>query len=314
MLLILSNLSDFTVDYVICDLLEKGIEYFRLNSEEIGTAEYDLRYEKDVCNIEIDVAKKKLQLKDVKSIWYRRKPTPEVPSSISEKDRNFAFNELSHIIDGILPQKSVRWVDHPSSVRLAERKLQQLRVAVDFGMRIPRTIISTNPHSLIEFAKKELKGVICKPIFRGLNIVGSQAESAYTRLVSDDELESILENPTFPTLLQEFVPKGSDLRITVVGNHFWGVEITTKIHAVDWRMPEVSPEYRIFEVPDDLKKQCKAILNFFGLTYGAFDFAVSPDGQVYFLEVNAVGEWAWLDRELNLGIKNVIVDHLYTGK
>jgi len=226
-------------------------------------------------------------------------------------DRLFAFSELSHIVEGLFPNSNVRWVDHPSSVWMAERKLQQLRAAVDLGVPIPRTIISTELHKLQKFVKTHPNGVICKPIFRGINFINGEAESAYTRIVRIEELEQLAEERTFPTLLQELIPKGKDLRITVVGDKFYGVEIITSKKIVDWRVPEAKPKYSRYDVPEVLKIYCKKILSHFGLTYGAFDFAVDPGGDSYFLEVNAVGEWAWLDRELNLGIREALINFFY---
>jgi glutathione synthase/RimK-type ligase-like ATP-grasp enzyme len=310
-LLIFSNRADFTVDYVICRLLERGLPYFRINSEEISTAFYELEYRERTVSQHIAIAERELFIEDVTSVWYRRKPTPQVSSIVPLNDRNFAFGELTHVIEGLSPDSSILWVDYPSAVHFAERKLQQLRAAIKLGLPIPDTLVSTNPNKLQDFVMSHPQGVICKPIFRGLNIIGDDAESAFTRIIDVEEISKLSNDWTFPTLVQGAIPKGSDLRITVVGDKLFSVEITTKEKRIDWRLPDANPTYSPYSLSMRVKDQCLNMLKYFGLCYGAFDFAVSPNGDIYFLEVNAVGEWAWLDRKLELGIREALINLLY---
>ena len=115
----------------------------------------------------------------------------------------------------------------------------------------------------------------------------------------------------FPTLLQRLIPKGKDLRITVVGQHLYGVEVVTKDGQIDWRLPDIDAQYRRITVQPSIAAACRKILERIQLSCGAFDFAVSPDGDWFFLEVNPVGEWACLDVKLNLGICDALIDFLY---
>ncbi|WP_226859539.1 hypothetical protein [Enterobacter cloacae complex sp. P14RS] len=45
------------------------------------------------------------------------------------------------------------------------------------------------------------------------------------------------------------------------------------------------------------------------LKFGCFDFIVSG-GEWYYLEVNANGQWVWLEIELGLDISKKIMDYL----
>ena len=42
------------------------------------------------------------------------------------------------------------------------------------------------------------------------------------------------------------------------------------------------------------------------LSFGAIDLIVQPDGQYVFLEVNPVGEWGMLEKDLDLPISRAI--------
>lgn len=46
------------------------------------------------------------------------------------------------------------------------------------------------------------------------------------------------------------------------------------------------------------------------LRFGAFDFIVTPAGEVVFLEVNPSGQWLWLDRVAGLAISDAMADLL----
>jgi glutathione synthase/RimK-type ligase-like ATP-grasp enzyme len=49
-----------------------------------------------------------------------------------------------------------------------------------------------------------------------------------------------------------------------------------------------------------------------GLAYGAIDVIRTPDGNHVFLEVNPIGEWGMLQRDLGLPIADAIADALLT--
>ena len=46
------------------------------------------------------------------------------------------------------------------------------------------------------------------------------------------------------------------------------------------------------------------------LAYGAFDFVVTRDGDVVFLECNPGGQWLWLEKATNLPISQAVADLL----
>jgi hypothetical protein len=104
------------------------------------------------------------------------------------------------------------------------------------------------------------------------------------------------------------------MRLTVVGDRCFGVHITAPPGIVDWRVPDLELSYQQVPVSQAFQDKCRQVLRAFGLRYGAFDFAVSRAGDLFFLEVNPVGEWAWLEKKLGLSIRDAIIDELCTTK
>jgi len=107
---------------------------------------------------------------------------------------------------------------------------------------------------------------------------------------------------------QDYIEKDYDLRITFVGEQMFPVRIDSQ-DKVDWRRPENTVSYGLVDVPSDVVSKCKSMMSFFDLRFGCFDFVVK-DNEHIFLEVNANGQWAWLENELAINISGAIIEEL----
>jgi len=63
-------------------------------------------------------------------------------------------------------------------------------------------------------------------------------------------------------------------------------------------------------LPSDVEAKIHALVQLFGLTYGAFDFIVTPEGRHVFLEVNPAGQYLWVEATTKLPITAAIVEML----
>ncbi|MGH3670333.1 MAG: hypothetical protein ACRDSH_06820 [Pseudonocardiaceae bacterium] len=113
-------------------------------------------------------------------------------------------------------------------------------------------------------------------------------------------------------LFQEWIPKAFDVRLTAVGDQCFAVAV----HAgspqttVDWRTRYDELHYEVYETPDSVRCGVMSYLRAFGLTFGAFDFSVTPDDRWWFLECNPAGQWGWLAEETGLPIADAIAKEL----
>lgn len=78
---------------------------------------------------------------------------------------------------------------------------------------------------------------------------------------------------------------------------------------VDWRRYDIpnTPHYP-FTPPSEIKNKVNHLMNSFGLYFGAIDFIVSPTNEWYFLEINTMGQWLWIEDLTGLNISNSIVN------
>ncbi|ECY3259882.1 hypothetical protein AU577_25135, partial [Salmonella enterica subsp. enterica serovar Alachua] len=80
----------------------------------------------------------------------------------------------------------------------------------------------------------------------------------------------------------------------------------------DWRKNNNEISYSTVEMPDSIKEKCLKYMSVMNIYFGCFDFIVF-DGKWFFLEMNANGQWAWLENETHINVSNEIVRFLNEG-
>jgi len=308
MLLIITNKEDLTADFLITRLLEKGKSYFRLNSEDlVDSTIYFAANRPGIVERHIEIDQKQLNFQDVSCVWYRRKLSPIPSIHILDEQRYFVIGEILHLIEGLLWNPAVLWVNPMDAVNIAELKVYQLRLAQELGFIIPQSIISNSPKELREFASKH-SHVICKPIYHGLFRNANKAFAVHTRRILETELLDDLQLSACPSFLQEEIPKGEDIRVTFIGEEVFPVEIFSHgAMPLDWRVPGSPIAYRVCDLPNGVESLCRSMLRRLRLHFGAFDFVRSSSGKWVFMEINPTGEWAWLENALDLPMRDAFI-------
>ncbi len=312
MLLILTSDKDLTADFLIVELIKRDLPYFRLNAEELPRASFTFSSDGDGVRREITVGPKTVDLENVKSVWYRRAIHPTALAELSPGERAFVTGELRHLAMGLVLNPGVTWVNPIDRVSVAEHKLYQLRVAREIGFRVPRTVVSSDPHVLRNFAAANEAGTICKPIFHGMFVDETSRYSVYTRRVTPESFAADCVQ-VCPVLLQEEIRRGADVRVTFIGSRCFVADIKGDSSLVDWRDPELSLEYAVSHLSDKVQTMCRRMLDELGLLFGAFDFVRTPDNDLVFLEINPTGEWAWLENRLGFPMRDAFVE-LFFGQ
>jgi len=312
MLLILTSDKDLAADYLIVELIERGLPYFRLNAEALTTAQYSFSLSDGCANRWLKVGPRELDLKTVRAVWYRRAIQPTPPTDLDPGERVFVAGEFRHLATGLVLDTKARWVNPIDRVYVAEHKLFQLRIARRIGFRIPRTFVSNDLCALKEFARENPGNSICKPIFHGLFLDGHERYSVYTRRITPESLDNQESVSACPVMLQEEIPKAADLRATFIGRECFVADIENADPSqLDWRNPGAQLRYSTSRLSEEIEDKCRAMLNELGLVYGAFDFVRTPANELVFLEVNPTGEWAWLEEQLGFPMRRAFVRLFY---
>ena len=77
-------------------------------------------------------------------------------------------------------------------------------------------------------------------------------------------------------------------------------------YAVDYRTGIGSAEVFPYTLPDDVAARLQALMDHFGLKYGAVDFRVTPEGEHVFFEVNPAGEYLFAADRTNQPVPQAI--------
>jgi glutathione synthase/RimK-type ligase-like ATP-grasp enzyme len=194
----------------------------------------------------------------------------------------------------------MRWVSPPHLIRFAEAKLPQLQLASRLGLRVPRTIVTNDPDEAHRFARNVGFNVAHKSLITPTVGCDDSVLGLFTRRLSRDELAQQIDSIRFaPTLLQEYVPKTAEIRVTIIGSDTFATEIDSQSvdgARIDWRQVDpFSIRHRPVSLPDSLITVLRRFVGHYGLRFGAIDLILTPDGDYVFLENNPNGQWYWLE-------------------
>jgi ATP-grasp ribosomal peptide maturase len=255
-----------------------------------------------------------IDLDDISAIYYRRPTRFRFPDSLSSGDATFADAEARFGFGGVLSSLDALWVNHPASVAVAEYKPRQLVVAARCGLAVPRTLITNDHAAAVDFAAEIGSRIVCKTLSGLLLADQSGMRMTFTTPVDAGAIDSA-ELGVTAHLLQEWVPKSFEVRVTVVGPAALGVAIHAESERGrrDWRSDYAALRYARIDVPPLIADGLRAFLTVFGLQFGAFDFVVTPNGEWIMLECNPAGQWLWLEQETGVPIAAALAELLASG-
>ena len=318
MILIITSRTDITADLVVLELQRRHLPYFRLNTEDFP-ASIDISWTANSPDIPFELRKGRdvLSLDTISSVWYRRPGTPNPSRVLTEiADIDFARRESQAYLQDLWPTLDCFWISQPERIRAAENKLLQLRLAHDCGLDVPSTVITNVPDVAKTFFKRHSR-IIVKPLRSQIIAVGdTHAVVPFATLLSSENAEQLADLLRFaPVVVQNFVAKVFDLRVTVVGSRVFATEIHGNPGdgtAVDWRRARDISSLRHIphHVPSCISTGVLALIRRLGLQFGALDFAVTSDNRYVFLELNPNGQWAWIEQLTGAPISGAIVDLL----
>ena len=305
--LLVTASHDQAPEYVGKALEHRGVPFFRLNTD---------RFPWEVLgsfnphgDIAISDGKGSISGKEVKSVWYRRNVAPDLPDSLNAGTQEFCKRETRAFLEGtlaVLPTR--RWLSAPQSIWCAEHKPYQLAVANKLGFTLPKTVVTNDPSAAQGLANG--RRLVAKAVSSGYIASVDGNRPIFTSALDPSDIEDFDGLRFAPVILQEKVEKSSDIRVTVVGDDVFATEIMSQDREsskIDWRATDdPNLEHRTHKLPQALARRCRHLVSYLGLSFGAIDFALTPDGTYVFFEINPNGEWLWLEDRLGLPISDRI--------
>ncbi|MFI7412608.1 ATP-grasp ribosomal peptide maturase [Streptomyces sp. NPDC049627] len=297
--LILTSEEDVTADMVVARLHETGTPVMRLDPADLpGKAVLSADFAHGDFDGHLSVNGHVLSMGGLRSVWVRR---PGEPAAHAAHPSPWLTAETRQALYGMLYSAATRWMNHPRNADQARLKPWQLRIAHLSGFAVPPTVFTTAPRLAQQFAEEHgdvvVKSASGPP-------PGEPGLALPTTLIGPDTDFSAVA--AGPALLQRYVPKRADIRLTCVGSRLFAARKTAEPGQVDGRYGETGHAWEPVEVPDRIGKSVHEYVTLAGLAYAAFDFAEDEDGIWWFLECNQGGQFGFVELETGLPISEAV--------
>lgn len=294
-LLITSSVDD-TATYFI-DRFSENADFFRLDVDKLDKYQISVTEKKWIITSGYD----NITEEEAYSIYYRKPILPNLQIYDSQY-HTMIQRDIIAVINGLSDSFRNTVLTRPSILRKVENKVFQLMYAKENGFLLPQSYIGNSVQEIQQF-----KGytAIIKPITTGKTYGHGVCEIYQTNIFQGCDEDISLT----PLYLQEYIPKRYEVRLTIVSDTMFSVRIDSK-NKIDWRADYSNHQYSLVEVPASIEKRCFQLMKDFDISFGAFDFIVTPSGEWVFLEVNPNGQWLWLEQKLKINISDRIFDLL----
>jgi glutathione synthase/RimK-type ligase-like ATP-grasp enzyme len=213
---------------------------------------------------------------------------------------------------------SCPFVNDISSNRRASSKVLQQTVARRCGLRVPATYVGSDPRQAEAFAQALWNGGsrCCTKNIESTHVtVDGVPHARFTRLFTADDLPELSGLPVCPLIFQRYVEKRCEYRVTIVGQEIFACRIESQAAggqtAVDWRHYDIpaTPHFAA-GLPEAVSHGLVRLMRELGLAYGAIDLVEDPHGEIWFLEVNSMGQWLWIEDLTELPISAALASYL----
>ena len=250
------------------------------------------------------------------AVLFRHVKVPE-PEDLDDPDaRRLVVSEKATALEGsILALEPALWINHPQANQNTRNKILQLRVAARLGFEVPETVVTADP-ARIRRCFRQWDGQMVSKLVGG-QLVGRTVDDQFvihTTRIDAADLDEDAALAASPSIYQRLVPKACDVRATVVGNTIFACRIASQANAAtttDWRAASYRAlDHDSIELPSEIQSLCRAIVRRFGLHMAGIDLVQRPDGSYVFLEINAAGQWAWVEDMTGLPIAAEIARRL----
>lgn len=322
-ILVFTSSDDASVNNVLRRLEQMGEKVYRCNTDKFpeenilgayfaqGIVEGRIQSMQEV-SISAPLTK-------IKSCWYRGGSTFADVGSAENGYLRFIQEESRMALWALYTCIDSFWVNPPLIGRslLGHNKPYQLKAAHQAGLTTPRTLITNDPHELLNFCK-ECGGTLAIKLLSGRVFVkqgDTDLLGIYTQRISEKDIQERWDSISLaPLLAQQYVPKKLELRITIVGELVFACTINSQSSERtrdDWRHYDFEHvKHEPYILPVEIHGKLLQLMKVWGLQFGAIDMIITPDDDYVFLEVNPQGQWGWIEDLTQMPISQAIANLL----
>jgi len=314
MILILSTPTDLDTEKVIEWLTFYKNPFFRLNDEDLmmGITEFYYNPEAiDQSYLKYDTVT--LYFKDIRKVWFRKFGFLTSYEKMFTRNSDFykylysEFSATRKLIFELLSDKN--WLYKKG---VLPSKPMVLKIAKDFGLKIPKSVITTNK-KILDKIDNTSKGLITKTIGEGKQVMVDQSNYPFMT-IEVDNIEKVTEKFS-PSYIQEKIDKKYEIRTFVIGDMLFSMAIFSqndKKTEIDFRVfdPDKPIRFVPYKLPVDIEIKVRKFMNGLGLNTGSIDFIKTVNDEYVFLEVNPAGQFGMTSYPCNYSIHREVAKNL----
>jgi hypothetical protein len=237
--------------------------------------------------------------------WCRRLPGAAVADRSGGEDEAFIRLQESRFASWLIEMQEsttpVRWINRPTPSNAAENKFTQLKGARAHGLRVPRTLITAEADRFRAFLQTE-GAIVAKPLAGYLwEYDSGEALTTFANIIdakcgselSDGDIEKCI------TIYQQRIEKVADIRMVIMGGDVFAYRIIQlgeqhfDFRVGFFRNDEL--KYEEISIPESLKKKIIGFMTSMEINFASADFALTPDGEFVFLDLNPNGQWLFIE-------------------
>ena len=280
MILVCGILADGLIELMCARLKDMQLDYLLLD-ERSFPGDYDISWELDQKGVSgfVTTPNRRVALNDITGVYarYVDYEGDSVETDLSEAERIYAQAECQSSLMQLLDILPCPVVNRVSASASNDSKIYQGMLANSFGLRTPKTLVTTSKESAINFYEECDKKVIFKSLSSVRSIVRPMDERDFDRL-------ELLKNG--PTQFQERID-GVDYRVHTIGGEVFPTEIRSD--AGDYRYARREGKSASLEaatLPDSVAQSCIGMSKQLGLELAGVDLRRTPQDEWVCFEVN----------------------------
>jgi glutathione synthase/RimK-type ligase-like ATP-grasp enzyme len=231
-------------------------------------------------------------------VWHADRPRVNGPDPSTARYVRREWELTISALAAVTPRRI--WINHPSRANWLEaNKLEQLRLAQRVGFRVPQTLLANDPDRILAFAKKfdavavKSQGGVWRELQEGTAVAFTQRCTHAELALHRQALRRV------PMLVQQYLEKSFELRVTVIDGSAFFCRIDSQASErtrVDWRRYDFeNVSHDLITPSPQLLAQVQKLTRASGLRYAAIDLICTPQRQTYFLDLNPMGQFGWIE-------------------
>jgi glutathione synthase/RimK-type ligase-like ATP-grasp enzyme len=308
--LIITQNYDIEADLLGIYLLKHGIDYVRLNVDDIPeSVRVNYSISNDSKDLKFNIKGSSFDPSNISVTVLRYHELSGFNFGSNELDRVFSVNQWQNVLNSLECNLNCQWINSPYSNQLSELKPIQLSAAKKAGFDIPSSLITNDPKLARDFHGLHNKNTVIKSLLHHRYDVHNKAYLIFTHVISNSDLQTLDTLVYAPCILQERIQTKYELRVTVIEDTVLAVRLD--LLKSPWDDIHNSNDNQIVKTPidltEDIREKCRKLVASLGLKYGALDLVIDNSGRTVFLEINPMGDWYWVEKSTGLPITNTVV-------